>query len=408
MSELDWQRTNNGFSTPAGLPDQAFELKRYLGIIRRRAWVILSVFVVLFTLGVLHTFRQPDLYEAEALILVEKTMPQVVKFDEASRGLGVDEEWYNTQVRLAKSKTMLQRACEQPGIKDILAPSQEETEKPRGISGLLGEIKNTLLAALGSKSDPPAGPPKPWEKLAEWFTVERLPATHILRVSSRSADRRKVARVANAVARAFKEYHLQQKRETTSEAFQQLEGLRTKQLKNLDETEEELLAFQENAEMIAAGGEGESNPIIARLDRLSGELIQTELDKVKVESRLNMLKSALGPPGDTGEVSIAQLFALPPVREDDAMMELKDKLLVAEQMLASLAETYGPEHPLRQKAQVRVRQLAESLRSAARTMMGTLANELNLVQNQEELLQEQYTAERKHSLSLSHLRCGLF
>ena len=57
-----------------------FDIRRHLGIIRTRFWVIFACVVVVFTLTAIRTFRAIPIYEASAMLLIERTLPQVAPF----------------------------------------------------------------------------------------------------------------------------------------------------------------------------------------------------------------------------------------------------------------------------------------------------------------------------------------
>ena len=58
-------------SVPA--PEEGVDLQGWLAVLRRRRWLIGITFVVLFSLGMVHTCLQPPVYESTASILVTST-----------------------------------------------------------------------------------------------------------------------------------------------------------------------------------------------------------------------------------------------------------------------------------------------------------------------------------------------
>ncbi len=58
-------------------PEEAWDLRVYWGILKKRCWTILSIILCIFTLALIGTLKQKPVYRASALLEIEKENPNV-------------------------------------------------------------------------------------------------------------------------------------------------------------------------------------------------------------------------------------------------------------------------------------------------------------------------------------------
>ncbi len=382
-----------------GRPDDAEgpDLKYYLSVLRRRIWIVATAFIVVVTLGAVQAFKATPIYEASADILIEKQGPHVMEFSDVRELQVADRDYYSTQEQLVKSRTVLERAVAQPGMAELLESKATEDGR-KGLFAFIGEVRSTLSAVLGAT--PPA-PPEPWEELRKLVDVEQLPDTHLIRVTVRSPNPRRAATVANAVAGAFEQYHLARKLESSNEAFAFLEVQKAEQEKKLLEAEDRLQRYREQANSPSLAVEERSNPLLARLSRLSDRLTEVELLRIELQARATIVEDGLGLNGEQMDPENARLFALPEVREDQTISQLRSDLLVAREEASGLAGIYGPEHPRVASARAREKLLQQELRGALQNTVQAISNKLAMLRRQEETLKDQYDAQNQKALALA-------
>ena len=88
-------------------------LRDYLNIVRKRQWSVLAVFVVIATIGTIRTFRATPVYQANAQILIEKDNPNILSFDEIMELDGAKSDYYQTQYRILKSRSLASKVIDQ-------------------------------------------------------------------------------------------------------------------------------------------------------------------------------------------------------------------------------------------------------------------------------------------------------
>src|SRR5437762_7685365 len=71
--------------------DQIHPLRDYWLIVKRHRWLILSCALALFITATLYTFTRTPLYTAEATLLIERKVPQILKLRETRDDSGDDD-----------------------------------------------------------------------------------------------------------------------------------------------------------------------------------------------------------------------------------------------------------------------------------------------------------------------------
>ncbi|MBM4148252.1 MAG: polysaccharide biosynthesis tyrosine autokinase [Lentisphaerae bacterium] len=383
-------------SAPYG--DQRSVLWYYLGILRRRIWVVLPVAVIFVTVGAIGAFRVPPIYRASARVLVERSAPETMRFDGGlNQGYQWDSEFFETQAQLVLSRAVLELALKKPAVAELYeAPSLPiEADAP---SSWLHEIRRTVVSLLGSE---PPQPPEPWEMLKGEVTVAHVPDTHFLSVESSGLDRQRVALLANAVADGFHAYHLQKRQETFSTAYTSLQKEKEKQEEKLLEAEKELQAFRERSDTVSMDASGADQPAIERLVKINQQLTEVQLQRIELASQLAVMKEAAAAPGDmTGKVQ-ERLFALPVIQVNQRLVDSRRALSDAQREQAMLTETYGLEHPRMQAARAKTELVSQQFVTALTEVIDAHANRMKMIEEQEKELQKENDEQKKVALELA-------
>ncbi|MCK4300617.1 MAG: polysaccharide biosynthesis tyrosine autokinase, partial [Planctomycetes bacterium] len=89
------------------------------------------------------------------------------------------------------------------------------------------------------------------------------------------------------------------------------------------------------------------------------------------------------------------------MRADQTVSELRTALTEAEKEVATLSDTYGPEHPQLQAVQAKVTLLQAKLQETLTQLVGSLTAQLEMLSNQEQELRQQYEEQNQLALGLS-------
>ncbi len=385
------------YGEPVGFQsDVESKVKHYASVLRRHIWPILAVFVVVSTLGILRAYRATPIYLSEARILVEREMPRVTKFEDVIQpSVGWwGQEYYKTQEELVRSRSVLEIALEQADIRALF--ETKATDHPR--PSWRARLHQTFLAVLGV---PLPEPPETWEKLRAYVQAKQVTDTHFVAVRVEDADPERAARIANAVARAFVRYHTVRRLEINNDVFVYLQEQKQKEEVALREAEQNLQRFREETNISSLDASDKDHPVLKRLGVLNEQLTEKQLARIDLEAQYRVVKQAYDRGGSVLEGGNEQLFSIPAMREDSTVAEIRKSLVMAEEEKATLADTYGPEHPRMQSILSRISLLQEKLRESLGNVASSLQTRLNILDEGEAKLAAQYSEQNDLALDLA-------
>lgn len=232
-----------------------------LQIIWRSRWMVLLIIIIAMGIGFTYiTFATP-VYTSTSRIYVQQSGPKILA--EAEGIMTQSKNYLYTQAALLKSTPILSAALERDEIKQLKI--FQKVENP--VAYLK---KKGLDVTVGKKDD-------------------------IIGISSESPYPIEAARLVNAVVDSYKKFHTSRKRSTTGEVLKILQ--KEKQGRD-QELAKKLKAMMElKTGNIALTYEDRSgNIVLDRLETLSTELTQAELQTVEAKSVYENFRSMMSDP----------------------------------------------------------------------------------------------------------------
>lgn len=386
------------------------ELRRHLRVVRRHTALIMTVFAVIVVAGVVYAHVATPIYQSTAKILIEQQAPRLMNVEEVVQLRATDnKDYYKTQQELVRSRAVLEKALERPGVRDLLL---NRKVNPAAMS-LPGRVQHMLGRLLGlgrnpgprpaDASESPAGGEQPelWRKLGPVIRAEQMKQTQLLCVQARDPDPEGAALLANAVAYAFEQYHVSRKAVGSKDAVEFLQGVKVHQQDILRQAEQELEKFREDADMVSLDVTDKTNPVLVRLGRISNELTEVQLNRIELSAQLTVMQQAISSGGEGVRTNNEALFSLPLVTSDPTVMDLRANLVAAEGELISLAEVCGPEHHRVQSTRAGVELLKQRLHEVLTQLSDSVVAQLDTLHNQEQELQEEYDTQNRLALDLA-------
>ena len=142
---------------------QEFDVREYLGVLKRRFWMIVAFFVICATTVTVGTFLMTPLYKASTTILIEGENTNVLSAAESSIGGNshqIFENYLETQMALIMSDSIAGSVASEFQL--------DQTERYRKREGLEKIFQR---------------------KFKEDITLERLPLTRMIKISCKSMIR---------------------------------------------------------------------------------------------------------------------------------------------------------------------------------------------------------------------------
>lgn len=372
--------------------EPAVVLRRAVAVVRHRYPVILLVLGAISCFGFVRLQRAPTIYEATVKLLVEPAARPLSEFRDVSQPSlpWWADDYYITQAKLVESRVVLEKVLQDPQIARRFASWPREESRGRSWG-------RTLRALLHMA---PPHPPEPWERLRSTISARYLPKTQMIRITARSAEPHLATRVVNAVAEAFVEFNMEKRMEQYNEAYVFLMREKKKVEEALHRAERTLQEFREQMQLAAIAGDGEHNPVAARVAALNERLTQVELERVEAETAFRLVQRVLESGAEKIDPEDEALFALKGLRDDPAVAEIRRELREVEAQIASLRDVYGPRHPRMQAVLNQKKTVTERLRVVLQEIVGALEKEVESLRAQEAELRKMFDEAKAEAVVL--------
>lgn len=167
-----------------------FDLTYYLDLLLRRRWIVLSVWVSVIIVTALITFNTRPVYQAQAMLVIEKERGNSVIYQGVSTVERGNEDYYQTQYKLLKSEALLK----------------------------------TVHKRLNLGKYPEFSDPYGYRKLILPVTVAPVPRSRLVYVKADSYDPLLASKIANAVANVYIEQNLSNQLFISKDVLAALQG----------------------------------------------------------------------------------------------------------------------------------------------------------------------------------------
>src|SRR5664280_1616873 len=254
-------------SKASPLPETKLHFLDYWRIIRIRKTVILAVFLLVVITATLVTFILPESYTSTARIKIERDAPDITGIMERGGNMPYDPYFMQTEFELIQSDVILGKVIDELDLNKVWGRKYGSGEPFK-----TSETKRILKNRIG---------------------LRFVRNTSLIEISYSSEKAEEAARIANAVAEAYKAHRLEQRMQLSKggiialqERFDEQEAKIKKAQTNVDE-----LRIKLNISDAAASGEGPSVLMTAEtLRKLESLRIESKAEYDKQATLLDRLK----------------------------------------------------------------------------------------------------------------------
>jgi succinoglycan biosynthesis transport protein ExoP len=378
------ERVNHAGAYPVEDREAVPDLLEYWRVIQKRYATVLVALLGVFMIGLFATFRGRPVYEARALIEIQKENPDVPTLQELFQIEGVSDAYIETQNRILKSENLARRVITALGLEKLpefarrsgswqIAREKPATEAVRAEFGVLsGADKNVPEEVL--------------KNFEERLTVEPVKRSRLIEVTFESNDPNIAAQVVNTLTSAYIDANLEARWQAAQKASdwlsQQLMGMKAK----LEKSEDDLQKYgRGNGLLFLETEKGTSeNIVVQRLRELQQELTKAQADRYAKESLYRLLE----------ERNYAEL---PGVFDNKLIQDLTSKLADLQRDQSRLSANFNPNYPRVKELQSQIDESkamldAERVRAAA-----GIANDYKAAVSHEEMLQKAFTEQEREA-----------
>jgi len=227
----------------------------YFKIIDKHKWIIVTFFVIIVCSVTFFSFLAQPIYRATAVILIERQQPKVLSVEEVY-GMGLaDKEYYETQYKILRSRTLIKRIFDEMNL--YLDPEFSEAKDPIDV----------FISKL---------------------TVEPVRNSRLVNLHFDGKDPQKITTIVNTLA----ELYIKQDSETRTKASREAVSWLVEQIsavkKKLEESENFLVKYMEQEKIT-------ESPEVDNKDKKTGLLESLKQEQIKLEVEASEISRRYGP-----------------------------------------------------------------------------------------------------------------
>ncbi|MFN7054742.1 GumC family protein [Hyphomonas sp.] len=388
---------------------QLFDLKTLVGIVYRRFWLILTGFLVTFSIIAYMTFNQTPVYRAQAVVQIDTTQKNVIDLGAIFTGMGGTTAVIDTEVQVIGSKTLLgrvaerQKLIEDPEFNWTLRPPRETlvSSASKFVAGLMGRDTTPVDPFLGMTEEQREASimESVVQTLMGKVKVGRIGATYLITIDVLSYSPETAARLADEVAEQYRVQQLEEKYEATRKATEWLQERVSGLREEVEDKERRVETFRAETGLLAAQGATLTEQQIAYMTGQRGTL-QVEHDQARARFESIRRQIDSGVPVESissTEVSSSPLISTLKAQRADIMRRVAD-----------LETRVGERHPEMMAARSEVADIERQINNEVNRIAANLESEWRVAQQRLNSIQSEIgrsTAQlRGNNINLVRLR----
>src|ERR1700693_927848 len=381
------ERVNHGAGAyPVEDREAVPDLLEYWRVIQKRYATVLVALLVVFMIGLFATFRGKPVYEARALIEIQKENPDVPTLQELFQIEGVSDAYIETQNRILKSENLARRVIVQLGLDRL--PEFTRKSGTWQQAGDKAKVSQGGATAADNMISAPAKnvPEEVLKNFEERLTVEPVKRSRLIEVTFESNDPNTAAQVGNTPPSGYIDANLEARWQAAQKASdwlsQQLLGMKAK----LEKSEDELQKYgRGNGLLFLETEKGTSeNIVVQRLRELQQELTKAQADRYAKESLYRLLE----------ERNYAEL---PGVFDNKLIQELTARLADLQREQSRLSANLNPSDPRVKKLQSQIDESKAMLDAERARAAAGIANDYKAAVSHEQMLQQAFTEQERQA-----------
>lgn len=310
------------------------------------SWAVFTaVFLLIFGASAIVTFILPESYSSKARIKVEPDLRSANGSRETS---SYDPFYIQTQFEVIQSEVILGKVIESLNL------NGDWGKKFGGGNKLKTSDSLTILKAR--------------------LELRPVRNTSLIEIRAFSEDRKEAARIANAIAEAYRDLRLEQRMQLSSAGIKALEDRYREQQAKVKLAQKELDSLREHLGVSETEASGTNAAPAIDADTLQG--MRRQLAESSEHANQLLLHSQKLKSLSRDELK----QVLPRVRADQLLTELLSQLNLAELDLARVAKDYGPDAAVFIQAKDRVQVLNKKVDENMAGVMAAVAQQLEIAQ----------------------------
>ena len=317
---------NNGELQP--VEGGEIDLRKYIDIIVRHRWIIISVTIIAMVITLLVSFTMRPVYTARGTVMIEKE-PNILSFEEIFQVETFRDDYFQTQYKLLQSRSLAERTIDK--LK-LWGKEEFSGRKP----------------ATAEDWNNPVFRRKLIDKFIDHLEVKPVRMTRLVEVAFKAHDPQLAADCVNALFDCFVDMNIETKYEATEQATeflrQQIEDLK----KEISQKEHELQNYGQQKDIVILSDK--ETTMLEKLGEVNKALTEAQIDRVRKEAYYNEIKNA-------------SPDYIPEAMNNPLIQRLREDYLKLSREYAKMQEQFQPEYPEMQRLKAELDTAQELLKN---------------------------------------------
>jgi succinoglycan biosynthesis transport protein ExoP len=374
------RRAMQGAIRPATM-EKPPDLVAWWRIIRKRRWTVLTAFSVLFVTVLVGSIYEKPVYQAKALIEIDKEDPSVANPQELFQLDEVSDAYLETQYKVLASDDLAERVIHQLGLDRQAEFLPSSLASPWRASA--APVSPSVPTADSAAVPDPLVQETVLTHFQDRLDIRPIRRSRAVELRFDSQDPDLAARAVNAVV----ENYIQKNFEARWGAAQKASGWLSQQLQDLkaklEKSQDDLHKYAaENGLLYLVTDKGQEESIVNQSVReIQDELTKAEADRFEKESIFRLIQS-----GDYA--------SLPGVFDNKLLQDLTVRLADLQREHAQLAATFTEDYPKVKETQSQIAEIQSSLERERWRAAQKISNDYFAALRREKLVRQAF-AERQ-------------
>lgn len=388
--------------------EKEIHLRDYIAILSNRRNVIYVAFSIVMISTVLFTYFKMPLYEAGARLLIEENTENPLLTTLGSFGGNTD--FLTTQTEIIKSRAVGLKVVKMLNLDttydDYIAQYQDGFSPPRLLTIIGDWIQSTTRAGLqvigvakaehieslaASEEELRKKAEEIADLVREEISVRPTKDSRIINLTYLSPNPMLAAQIVNSVATAYIDKTFDMKMEVSDYTLKWMNVKAEEEKRKLEESERILQKYMEENDIVTIENKVAVTP--QKLTEINSKLLEIQSRRKELElihRRISRLPDTL-----SGAESIQAIAS------DTAVQALRNRILEAEKVNNDLAKTYGPKHPLMQKAKADLKVLQQQRDMEIQRVIQSIQNQYELICENEKEYEEFLNQIKRDAVNLN-------
>ena len=388
---------------------EPIDIRDYLHVILKRKWTIATFFTITVLTVAVYSFTATPSYRASTRIVIETENPNLVSIQEVLSVDATRSDYYQTQYKIIESRNVarevirrlqLDKHPEFMAFSSVAAPL-----KGWGVLNILDSMINRIKSLMPQsdqfdsiRADAEKGEAEDInsELVNEFIKrigVNPIRNSRLVDISMESEDPRLAARMANVLVRTYIDRNMETKLLAAKDAVKWLGDRINEERKKVGASENALLRYKENYEIITDFAGDSENITAQKLAALNAQAAEAEAQRVTLQTRYNQAAAMSKKP--------SMLDSIPDVLSNDLIKEIKKMEVVLYKRMSELKKKYGRNHPQMVALNSELTDLKKRKLIEIRSIINSLRNEYNLAAAKEKSLKAALARQKVETLSLN-------